>query len=145
MTQSNLGPCACSQIRRTARKLSTFYDEFLSPAGLTITQYSILAKISRARSLSRSELAAQLGMDRTTLTRNLQPLELARFLTTSTGDDRRRHLLSMSSLGQRKLRQSQPLWEEAQRAFSVKLGGAALRELRQLLTAAEAAAAMPDE
>jgi len=47
-----LGPCACSQVRRLARKLSSLYDTLLSPEDLTITQYSLLANI---------ELAGQLG------------------------------------------------------------------------------------
>ena len=66
-----LGPCACSQVRRLARKLSSLYDTLLSPEDLTITQYSLLADIERAGQLSHAVLAEKVGMDRTTLTRNL--------------------------------------------------------------------------
>jgi hypothetical protein len=69
-----LGPCACSQVRRLARKLSFLYDTRLSPEDLTITQYSLLADIERAGQLSHAVLAEKVGMDRTTLTRNLRPL-----------------------------------------------------------------------
>ena len=69
-----LGPCACSQVRRLARKLSSLYDALLSPEDLTITQYSLLADIERAGQLSHAVLAEKVGMDRTTLTRNLRPL-----------------------------------------------------------------------
>jgi len=69
-----LGPCACSQVRRTARAISSFYDAALSAADLTITQYAILTNIARAGRLKLTVLAAKLGMERTTLTRNLRPL-----------------------------------------------------------------------
>ena len=57
---SKLGPCACSQVRRLARKLSSLYDTLLSPEDLTITQYSLLANIERAGQLRHAvrELAA---------------------------------------------------------------------------------------
>ncbi len=143
MPPSKLGPCACTQIRRTARKISSFYDDFLKTAGLSITQYAILAKIGRAEVLGRSELADLLGMDRTTLTRNLKPLEQAKFLTTRAGQDRRQHLLALSALGKRKLQQSQPLWEAAQQSFAAQLGSEPLLQFRRLLTAAETAATKP--
>src|ERR1700719_3573846 len=87
-----LGRCACSQVRRLARKLSSLYDTFLSPEGLTITQYSLLANIGRAGELSHSVLAEKIGMDRTTLTRNLRPLIRAKWVAVASGKDRRQHL-----------------------------------------------------
>src|ERR1700730_13570068 len=66
-----LGPCVCSQVRRLARKLSSLYDTLLSPEDLTITQYSLLANIERAGQVGHAVLAEKVGMERTTLTRNL--------------------------------------------------------------------------
>ena len=74
-----LGPCVCSQVRRLARKFSSLYDTLLSPEDLTITQYSLLANIERAGQLSHLVLAGKVGMDRTTLTRNLRPLTRVRW------------------------------------------------------------------
>jgi DNA-binding MarR family transcriptional regulator len=65
-----LGPCACSQVRRLARKLSSLYDTLLSPEDLTITQYSLLVNVERAGQLSHAVLAEKVGMDRTTLTQS---------------------------------------------------------------------------
>ncbi len=59
-----LGPCACAQVRRLARKLSSLYDNVLSPEALTITQYSLLVNIERTGQLSHTALAEKLGMDR---------------------------------------------------------------------------------
>jgi DNA-binding MarR family transcriptional regulator len=138
---SKLGPCACSQVRRLARKLSSLYDTRLSPEDLTITQYSLLANIERAGQLSHAVLAEKVGMDRTTLTRNLRPLTGAKWVTAATGEDRRQHLLQLTAAGRRKLLRSLPLWEEAQGQFLSRFGTESLQELRALLTSAESAVA----
>src|ERR1700722_10017629 len=134
-----LGPCACSQVRRLARKLSSLYDTLLSPEDLTITQYSLLANIERAGQLSHAVLAEKVGMERTTLTRNLRPLTNAKWVTAGTGQDRRQHLLQLTPAGRRKLDRSLPLWEEAQGQFLSQFGTESLQELRALVTAAESA------
>ena len=84
---------------------------------LTITQYSLLANIERAGQLSHTVLAEKVGMERTTLRRNLRPLTRAKWVTAGTGKDRRQHLLQLTAAGRRKLVRSLPLWEEAQRFF----------------------------
>jgi DNA-binding transcriptional ArsR family regulator len=75
-----LGPCACAQVRSLARKLSSLYDTLLSPEDLTITQYSLLANVELAGQLSHAVLAENVGMERTTLTRNLRPLTRAKWV-----------------------------------------------------------------
>jgi DNA-binding MarR family transcriptional regulator len=134
-----LGPCACTQVRRLARKLSSFYDTLLSPEGLTITQYSLLANIERGGQSSHAALAERVGMDRTTLTRNLRPLTRGKWVAATIGEDRRQHLLQLTGAGRRKLVRSLPLWEEAQRQFLSQIGTDSLQELRALLTSAESA------
>jgi DNA-binding MarR family transcriptional regulator len=135
-----LAPCAWSQVSRFATKLSSLYDALLSPEGLTITQYSLLEDIERAGQLSHAALAEKVGMDRTTLTRNLRPLTRAKWVTVGIGKDRRQRLLQLTAAGRRKLLRSLPLWEEAQRKFLSQIGTESLQELRTLLTSAESAA-----
>jgi DNA-binding MarR family transcriptional regulator len=137
--EPELGPCVCSQVRRIARKLSSLYDAVLSSEHLTITQYSLLANIDRAGQLSHTVLAERVGMERTTLTRNLRPLTRAGWVTTAPGLDRRLHLLQLTTAGKRKLVQSLPLWEEAQRQFRSRMGSESLQELRAHLASAELA------
>jgi len=136
-----LGPCVCAQMRRIARKLSSLYDNVLSPEDLTITQYSLLANIGRAGQLSHTVLAEKVGMERTTLTRNLRPLTRAKWVAAATGEDRRQHLLQLTAAGERKLVRSLPLWEEAQRQFLSQLGSEPLAQLRARLATAELAIA----
>jgi len=135
----DLGPCVCSQVRRIARKLSSLYDAVLSPEGLTITQYSLLANIGRAGQLTHTALAEKVGMERTTLTRNLRPLTKANWVTGTTGEDRRQHLLRLTEAGQRKLVRSLPFWEQAQRLFLFQIGPESLQDLRVRLASVELA------
>lgn len=139
LSAPELGPCVCAQVRRISRKLSSFYDAVLLPGDLTITQYSLLANIARAGQLSHTALAEKIGMDRTTLTRNLRLLTSAKWVTATTGKDRRRHLLQLTAAGKRKLVRSLPFWEEAQRRFLDQIGSESLQQLRAVLAAAEAA------
>jgi DNA-binding MarR family transcriptional regulator len=136
-----LGPCACSQVRKLARRLSSLYDAVLAPERLTITQYSLLANIARAGQLSHTVLADKLGMERTTLTRNLRPLTRAKLVVAVAGLDQRIHLLQLTPAGKRKLVRSLPRWEEAQRQFVSNFGFESMQDLRALLGSAESAVA----
>jgi DNA-binding MarR family transcriptional regulator len=137
---SAFGPCVCSQLRRTARKVSALYDHALATAGLTVTQHALLVNIARAGEVSRSSLAAHLGMDRTTLTRDLKPLEKANLVAAAESADRRERLLRLSPEGRRKLRQSYKCWEKTQSEFTSIIGTSALETLRKTLAAVETAA-----
>jgi DNA-binding MarR family transcriptional regulator len=141
LQRAKLGPCACAEVRRIARKLTSLYDMALAPAEITITQYSLLANIGRAGQSSHSELADRLGMDRTTLTRNLRPLIKAQWVAVTSGEDRRQHLLQLTAAGKKKVDRSLPLWEKAQGRFIAKIGTQSFRELRTLLRQAESAVA----
>lgn len=134
---SAFGPCVCAQLRRTARKVSALYDHSLAAAGLTVTQHSLLSNIERAGEISRSALAAHLGMDRTTLTRDLKPLENAGFVVAATSEDRRERLLRLSPKGRRKLTKSYECWEKTQGEFTSIIGGSALESLRSSLASLE--------
>lgn len=134
------GPCACSHLRRVARKLTTVYDRALLPAGITVTQYALLVNVARAGTISRTELAQQLGMDRTTLTRNLGPIEQAGLLIAAKSADRRERLIQLSKSGLAKTKEGFALWRKAQRSFAAELGPKKLRQLRNALEAAEEAA-----
>src|SRR5216684_9426393 len=67
--------CNCLAVRQAARRVTQFYDRFLAPAGLRTTQFSILARLGRKGPMPINALAADMVMDRTTLGRNILPLE----------------------------------------------------------------------
>ena len=130
-------PCVCTQLRRASRLVSVFYDASLGPAGVTVTQYALLARIGRADGMSLTVLAAGLGMDRTTLTRNLRSLERNGLVTSEAGADRRERLLHLTAAGKKKVAAALPYWLAAQRDFWERMGAERLRELRELLAQTE--------
>lgn len=140
--EHDLGPCACSQLRRASRVLSALYDEFLAPASITVTQYAILVNIARQPDgVSRTSLAALLGMDRTTLTRNLRPLARTRLVGEKVDPaDHRSSVLRLTRAGYRKLDRAFALWAKVQQDFANSFGPAQLEHLRDLLSSATFAA-----
>ncbi len=118
----NLPDCACFNIRKSARVLTQHFDEILKSCDLRATQFSILAFVSHIDAISVSDLAGHLIMDRTTLTRNLRPLEKRGFIKTVPGIDRRTRMISLTSKGHKKLQQTMPLWEKAQTSVLDYLG-----------------------
>jgi len=102
--------------------LTQQYDEALQPVGLRSTQFSILAVVAHVDAITITELADFLVMDRTTLTRNLKPLEKQELVETIPGEDRRTRMISLSKTGLAKLKQAIPLWQEAQQGFINYMG-----------------------
>src|SRR5215475_6234476 len=82
--------CNCLAVRQAARHVTQFYDQFLAPAGLRTTQYSILAKLRRKGPMTINVLAAEMVMDRTTLGRNILPLEREGLIAIKPGQTDRR-------------------------------------------------------
>src|SRR5262249_35561792 len=82
--------CNCFAVRSAARHVTQLYDQFLAPIGLRVTQFSILAILKRLGPLTINALAKQLVMDRTTLGRNILPLERDGLIrvSASVGDGR---------------------------------------------------------
>ncbi len=113
--------CACRKLRSAARVVTRRYDKALQPCGLTSTQFTLLVAVSEAGPISISALAAALATERTTLTRNLRPMERDGLLHTSAGRGRTR-LVSLSSRGRAQLKRAAPRWAEAQAAFVDALG-----------------------
>ena len=103
--------CNCLALRQAARHVTQFYDQFLARAGLRATQFSILARLQRLGAMTISALAADLVMDRTTLGRNLQPLEREGLVVVVTGDtDRRSREIRLTDTGAERLRTAIEGW-----------------------------------
>src|SRR5690348_10692733 len=114
--------CICAGIRRVDRAVTQFYDEALAPSGLRITQFTLLATLSEAGSINMNRLAELMSMDRTTLTRNLEPLTRQGFVRSEEGEDRRVRLIMLTVEGKAVLAQALPLWQQAQARIAQGLG-----------------------
>lgn len=126
--------CVCFHLRRSARTITGFYDRMLAPSGLRATQFTLLTVVRRTGGLPFSSLADVLGMDRTTLTRNLRPLEREGLVTIEPGADRRVRTVTLTPKGKRRLSEAQPLWGRAHTRITNGLGKATWRSLRKDLS-----------
>ncbi|QPI53525.1 winged helix-turn-helix transcriptional regulator [Massilia antarctica] len=104
----------------------------MAAVGLKTTQYSVLANVAR-KALPVAELAERLGMERTTLTRNLKPLMEAGWVVQRPGADSRQRIVTITEAGQQKLAESYPVWCGAQRAFEQLVGPGAVHALHTQL------------
>lgn len=116
--------------------MTNFYDLVLKPTGLRITQLGILHAISTRQPAALTALAEHLGMDRTTLTRNLGPLERDGLISIHDDPaDRRSRVVSLTAAGASTLQRAIPLWERAQDQFAASYGGDRAGRLRADLQA----------
>jgi DNA-binding MarR family transcriptional regulator len=131
--------CNCLAVRQAARHITQFYDQLLAASGLRTTQFSILAKLRRRGPMTINELAAEMVMDRTTLGRNILPLQRDGLIAVEQGrHDRRSKELRVTRAGEASFRAGMKGWLEAQRRFEAAFGAARTAEMRALLHAAAA-------
>src|SRR5271156_5513284 len=131
---TNPAACNCLALRQAARHVTQFYDEFLASAGLRSTQYSILARLQRKGPMTINVLAAEMVMDRTTLGRNILPLQRDGLIEVGPGkSDRRSKELRLTGSGAARFGAARKGWGEAQARFEAEFGVKRARELRALL------------
>src|SRR5205085_11922608 len=106
--------CTAHGLRKAARALSRFYDQAMASAGLRGTQFDLLVALSLAREAPVAKVAEELGLDRTTLTRNLGPLERDGLVESVPDEDKRVRRLRLTERGRDVLADALPRWERAQ-------------------------------
>ena len=132
--------CVSNNLHQTARAISRIYAEEISQSGIKRSQFPILGFLIRFGPLRLTELADLLFMERTTLTRNLKPLEKLNFVSvTREADDARAKEVKVTDAGQAKFLEARKLWKRAQKRILKKFGvenwralESSLRELRTL-------------
>jgi DNA-binding MarR family transcriptional regulator len=124
--------CTCFKLRKLTRAMSRLYDQHLAQVGLKTTQYSVLANAARA-ALPVAEMAELLGLDRTTLTRNLKPLIESGWVLLASGSDSRQRIVTITATGRKKVEQAYVAWRAAQTTFENLMGRDAVRSLHQQL------------
>ena len=133
---SDLEPeiCNCGALRQAARRVTKFYDDALAPSGLSVNQFSILARLNLVGPSTIQELARLLVMDRSTLGHLLRPLERRGFVKLEVSErDRRSHMVALTQPGKASAAKARPLWAAAQRRFESTFGKEAALELRAVL------------
>ncbi|NQD93456.1 winged helix-turn-helix transcriptional regulator [Pseudomonas sp. CrR25] len=125
--------CLCTKLRRASRGVSKLYDEALIAVGLTVAQYSLLRHLQRLDQPSITSLAEAVGLDRSTLGRNLRVLESKGLVMLAGGEDQRNRLVCLTSRGKDSLVQALGAWEHVQQQLAQRVGPQQLAALMVLL------------
>ena len=127
--------CSSFKLRQLSRRVSQHFDHIVGAAGLKTTQYSLLSHIVKLAPVRPGELAAQMEMDASTLTRNLRPLVDQGWVLVGAGADGRSRCVTITPAGRAKRVEAQREWKRAQTALNARLGVASVARLHTLIDA----------
>jgi len=128
------GACAFYVLRKAARKVSRLYDDALRPTGIKATQLVMLSGVALHEEATLTSLAEGLGMDRTTLSRNLAPLEKNGWVKVSDEGYRRTRTVELTGQGNTVLEETLPLWQAVQKNLRNKVGEATWNAIQLEMT-----------
>jgi DNA-binding MarR family transcriptional regulator len=114
--------CVCFNLRWVTRVVTQFYDAEMRRYGIRPTQGSILLALQAKDSWTMAELSDWLGMDRTTLVRNLRPLQRDGLVQSGGGGRGRLVEVAITAKGRKQIEKLTPAWKSAQRAVVKTLG-----------------------
>ncbi|MGH1574598.1 MarR family winged helix-turn-helix transcriptional regulator [Methylobacterium sp. P31] len=135
MTESTPNePCTCSALRRATRAVTLAYDAALRPAGLRVTQFAILRLLERLGPIPVTRLAAEAALERTTMGRNLDPLERRGLVRIAAGEsDARERVVSLTASGRGAVAAAMPYWRDAQARINARVDPGAVVALAEAL------------
>ena len=125
--------CNCLNLRRASLAITEIYDHYLAPSQLSVSQLSILKHIFAMEPVNVSELAAEIRLDRTTLVRNLKPLEQQGLIHDIAQSGTRNRQLCLTAAGRERIEQANAYWELAQKRIEAQLGLEDTKTLQALL------------
>ncbi len=131
--------CTYFKLRQLLRSVSKLYDAEIGQAGLKGSQFSLLSHVLTLGPISPSDLAARMGMDASTLTRNLRPLATKGWVLQGPGADHRGRLIAITPAGQAKHAEARVYWKRAQLLLNQRLGEPEVTALHQWMAHAQAA------
>lgn len=111
--------CYCTNLRRSANSVSAYYDLALQEAELTVAQYYLLINLSRLQSANITHWAERVGLDRSTMVRNIKLLQARGFIEAAEGHGK---TFTLSAKGASALESAIPLWQTAQARMEKILG-----------------------
>lgn len=126
--------CTANNLRRASRQLSASFDQAIAESGLRGTQFTLLTALVVGGAMPLTVLADALALDRTTLTRNLAPLERDGLVASIPSPDGRVRTVALTQRGQQALERALPRWEAAQRRVVASLGERHWRDLMSTLS-----------
>ena len=127
------GGCTNFKLRQLLRRVARHYDNEFAKAGLKGTQYSLLSNIIGHGPLRPNELARLLGMDASTLTRNMRVVIGEGWVQQGPGSDERSRLIEITAAGRAKHGEARRYWKKAQMGLIDILGIEQVRSLHALI------------
>ncbi len=129
-------PCLCAALRWATRAVTRAYEVELGACGLHPQQHALLRVLEALGPLPQIELAERALIDKTSLSRTLQPMLAAGWITAVSGADRRQKVIALAPAGQKLLDRSLAAWDRAQQKMKERLGAAgwanAIQAIRDL-------------
>ena len=126
-----LRDCVATRLRMANRVVTKVYDDALRPHGLKVTQMAMLVVAEDRGLIRQSEVGAELQLDDSTLSRNLERMRANSWLEEVPGDDARVHSYRLTGAGRALLQRAIPAWRGAQKQTKGLLGDAGVRALRR--------------
>lgn len=126
--------CLGHAVRRTANLLTRHFNRYLAPHGLEITQVQLMAVIASGNALSSSDIARYIGIDRSTLARNLKPLEAAGLIERHKGSGRK-VVPVLTPAGEALIVEIHSAWQKAQQDLARHLGADTATSIKSGLSA----------
>ncbi len=132
--------CYCTNMRRATRAITRYYDKLLEPSGLKVTQYSLLNHLKRLGPLTMNELSQAIRLERSTLVRNLKPLESMGLVGILGEKSSKARQVQLTERGLEQLDGANSYWDQAQQnlkelfpeeEFSIFMG--ALQKLESIM------------
>ena len=114
--------CYCINFRRAANIVTKYYDNYLKEVGITINQFSLLKNILKIEPASISDIAVRVGLERTTVVRNLKSLFKEDLIEDISEISERNKKVRLTEKGKDVLNSAIPLWEKAQKDIENKIG-----------------------
>ena len=112
--------CYCTNLRRSANFITEYYNLCFKDLDLTVAQYYIMVNLSRLKNSNSSDLSKTIGLERSTLVRNIQGL-IKKGLVDEGGEGKGRQF-RLTKKGEKLLENAKPKWEEAQDKMKKFLG-----------------------
>jgi len=125
--------CIQFNLKKTTRKISTYYDEILKPSGLKATQFSVLIVVAMGDASSITGISRLVDVDRTTLQRSIEILQRDGLLYGQSEAKGNVRNISITAKGKKKLESAIELWKKAQESITKELGSEKVKALLKVL------------
>ncbi len=132
-THRQTSKCYCTKIRQASKALTQYYIETMQPSGLKITQFALLSHIKRLGPLTMNELSDAMNLERTTLVRNLKPLEKKKLIRILSQKNSKAYLIQLTHEGEKTLTKAMPYWHQAQASIEELLTKEEFEILEEIL------------